>query len=64
MGVCAARIGPCACYSSGLRRAEIGQRHRISSKYLISYAAKMTWKEDNRRLLNNSKHEGLADPLS
>ena len=36
-------------YFSRLRRAEMGQHHHISGKYLLSYALEMAWREDNRR---------------
>src|SRR6266446_4055085 len=39
-------------YFSRLRRAEIGQHHRISGRYLFQYANEMAWREDNRRLPN------------
>jgi hypothetical protein len=39
-------------YFSRLRRAEIGQHHRISGRYLYQYANEMAWREDNRRLPN------------
>jgi transposase-like protein len=56
-------------FFSRLRRAEIGQHHHISGKYLIAYAAEMAWKEDNRRQPNGSLHEmavgaALAHPVS
>lgn len=52
-----------------MRRAEIGQHHRISGKYLKAYACEMAWKEDNRRVANGSQHEAvtgmaLAHPVS
>ena len=39
-------------YFSRLRRAEIGQHHRFSGRYLYQYANEMAWREDNRRLPN------------
>lgn len=56
-------------YFSRLRRAEIGQHHHISGKYLGFYAAEMAWKEDNRRTANGMQHEmaagaALAHPVS
>jgi transposase-like protein len=56
-------------YFSRLRRAELGQHHHISGKYLIAYAREMAWKEDNRRVPNGSQHEAvtsaaLAHPVS
>ena len=52
-----------------LRRAEVGQHHRISGKYLGFYAAEMAWREDNRRLANGALHQAatgaaLAHPVS
>ena len=47
-------------FFSRMRRAEIGQHHHISGKYLIAYAGEMAWKEDNRRLDNGSQHEAVA----
>jgi ISXO2-like transposase domain len=35
-------------YFSRLRRAEIGQHHHISGKYLGAYADEVAWKEDTR----------------
>ena len=43
-------------YFSRLRRAEMGQHHHISGKYLIAYAAEMAWREDNRRQANGALH--------
>jgi hypothetical protein len=56
-------------YFSRLRRAEVGQHHHISGKYLITYAAEMSWKEDNRRVANGTQHEmatgaALGHPVS
>ena len=56
-------------YFSRLRRAEIGQHHHISGKYLGAYAGEMAWKEDNRRQANGMQHEAatsaaLAHPVS
>ena len=56
-------------YFSRLRRAEIGQHHHISGKYLGAYAGEMAWKEDNRRTPNGTQHEmatgaALAHPVS
>jgi transposase-like protein len=56
-------------FFSRLRRAELGQHHHISGKYLIAYAREMAWKEDNRRVPNGSQHEAvtsaaLAHPIS
>ena len=46
-------------YFSRLRRAEWGQHHHISGKYLGAYAREMAWREDTRRRPNGSLH-GLA----
>jgi transposase-like protein len=56
-------------FFSRMRRAELGQHHHISGKYLLSYACEMAWKEDNRRMANGSQHEAvssmaLAHPVS
>jgi hypothetical protein len=56
-------------FFSRLRRAELGQHHHISGKYLISYAREMAWKEDNRRVDNGAQHTAvtgaaLAHPVS
>jgi transposase-like protein len=56
-------------FFSRLRRAELGQYHHISGKYLIAYAAEMAWKEDSRRQPNGAQHEAvtgaaLAHPVS
>jgi transposase-like protein len=56
-------------FFSRLRRAELGQHHHISGKYLISYAREMAWKEDHRRVDNGAQHTAvtgaaLAHPVS
>jgi transposase-like protein len=56
-------------FFSRMRRAELGQHHHISGKYLLSYACEMAWKEDNRRVANGSQYEmvtgmALAHPVS
>jgi hypothetical protein len=56
-------------YFSRLRRAELGQHHHISGKYLFAYAREMAWREDFRRQPNGSLHEmaagvALAHPIS
>jgi hypothetical protein len=56
-------------YFSRLRRAEWGQHHHISGKYLSAYAVEMAWREDNRRKANGALHEAatgaaLAHPIS
>lgn len=56
-------------FFSRMRRAEIGQHHHISGKYLAAYANEMAWKEDNRRVANGTQHvtvtaNALAHPVS
>ena len=56
-------------FFSRLRRAEIGQHHHISGKYLSLYAAEMAWREDRRRTANGGLHHAataaaLAHPVS
>lgn len=56
-------------YFSRLRRAEWGQHHHISGKYLAAYATEMAWREDFRRQSNGALHEmatsaALAHPVS
>jgi transposase-like protein len=56
-------------FFSRLRRAEIGQHHHISGKYLGFYAAEMAWREDNRRVPNGAQHQAaigaaLGHPVS
>jgi transposase-like protein len=56
-------------FFSRMRRAEWGQHHHISSKYLLAYAREMAWREDTRRQPNGSLHEmmmgaALAHPVS
>ena len=43
-------------FFSRLRRAEIGTHHRISGRYLASYASEMAWREDNRRVSNGEQY--------
>ncbi len=52
-----------------LRRAEMGQHHHISGKYLLAYAREMAWREDTRQQPNGTLHElatgaALAHPVS
>ena len=47
-------------FFSRLRRAEIGQHHHISGKYLGFYAAEMAWREDRRRVSNGDLHQAAA----
>lgn len=56
-------------FFSRMRRAEMGQHHHISGKYLVCYAREIAWKEDNRRVSNGSQHQtataaALAHPVS
>ncbi len=56
-------------YFSRLRRAELGQHHHISGKYLAAYAVEMAWREDSRRMPNGALHQAataaaLAHPVS
>ena len=56
-------------FFSRLRRAEMGQHHHISGKYLAAYAAEMAWREDRRRVPNGALHglataAALAHPVS
>jgi ISXO2-like transposase domain len=47
-----ANVNQAESYFSRLRRAEIGQHHRISGRLLYQYANEAAWREDNRRLPN------------
>jgi transposase-like protein len=47
-------------FFSRMRRAELGQHHHISGKYLLAYAGEMAWKEDNRRVDNGAQHKAVA----
>jgi transposase-like protein len=47
-------------YFSRLRRAEMGQHHHISGKYLGFYAAEMAFREDRRRIANEAMHQAVA----
>jgi transposase-like protein len=56
-------------FFSRLRRAEMGQHHHISGKYLAAYAVEMAWREDRRRMPNGALHgamtaAALAHPVS
>lgn len=48
-------------YFSRLRRAELGQHHHISGKYLYAYAREMAWREDRRRQPNGDLHTAMAN---
>ncbi|TPG38554.1 IS1595 family transposase [Roseomonas nepalensis] len=50
-------------YFSRLRRAEWGQHHHISGKYLGAYAGEMAWREDTRRQANGVLHQLAAAAL-
>jgi transposase-like protein len=47
-------------FFSRMRRAELGQHHHISGKYLLAYAGEMAWKEDNRRVDNGTQHTAVT----
>ena len=47
-------------FFSRLRRAELGQHHHISGKYLGFYAAEMAWREDRRRMPNGAMHQAVT----
>lgn len=56
-------------FFSRIRRAEIGIHHHIAGPYLSSYAAEMSWREDNRRVSNGEQFlmatgAALAHPVS
>jgi hypothetical protein len=56
-------------FFSRLRRAEMGQHHHISGRYLIAYAREIAWREDNRHQPNGSLYQmmtsaALAHPVS
>ena len=47
-------------YLSRLRRAEIGIHRHIAGAYLLRYAQKSSWREDNRRLSNGDQVNRIA----
>jgi hypothetical protein len=49
-----ANVNQAESYFSRLRRAEIGQHHRISGNLLHQYANEAAWREDNRRKPNGT----------
>ncbi len=56
-------------YFSRLRRAELGQHHHVSGKYLAAYAVEMAWREDTRQRANGTLHliavgAALGHPVS
>jgi transposase-like protein len=64
-----ANVNQAESYFSRLRRAEIGQHHRISGHLLHQYANEAAWREDNRRKPNGSNWNAvigaaLAGPKS
>jgi transposase-like protein len=64
-----ANVNQAESYFSRLRRAEIGQHHRISGDLLYQYANEAAWREDNRRRPNGTNWNtvigaALASPKS
>lgn len=56
-------------FFSRLRRAEWGQHHHISGKYLLADTREMAWREDSRRMPNGTLHTmatgaALGHPVS
>jgi hypothetical protein len=49
-----ANVNQAESYFSRLRRAEIGQHHRISRHLLYQYANEAAWRENNRRKPNGT----------
>jgi transposase-like protein len=47
-------------YFSRLRRAELGQHHRISGRHLHAYASEIAWREDYRRVSNGDQYGLIA----
>lgn len=47
-------------YFSRLRRAEFGQHHHISGRYLAAYAGEAAWREDHRRVTNGEQFTRVA----
>jgi len=47
-------------FFSRIRRSEFGIHHRISGKYLGSYASEMAWREDRRRVSNGAQFQNIA----
>lgn len=50
-------VSSCVLQGQRLRRAELGQQHHISGKYLLAYTVEMAWREDGRRLPNGALHQ-------
>lgn len=47
-------------YFARLRRAELGQHHHISGRYLAAYANEAAWREDHRRVSNGEQYGALT----
>jgi len=47
-------------YFSRLRRAELGHHHHIAGAYLLRYAQKASWREDNRWMANGDQVRQVA----
>ncbi len=47
-------------FFSRLRRMEVGTHHHIAGRYLASYAAEASWREDNRRVSNGDQTAMVA----
>jgi transposase-like protein len=47
-------------YFSRLRRAELGQHHRIAGPHLRAYACEIAWREDYRRVSNGDQYGLIA----
>jgi hypothetical protein len=43
-----------------MRRAEIGHHHHVSGPFLLRFAQKASWREDNRRLSNGEQVQRVA----
>ena len=50
-------------YFARLRRAELGQHHHVSGRYLGAYAIEMAWRGDRRRLANGTFHEAATSAV-
>jgi hypothetical protein len=47
-------------YFARLRRAEAGHHHHIAGPYLLRFAQKAAWREDNRRVTNGEQVHRVA----
>jgi hypothetical protein len=47
-------------YFGRLRRAEVGIHHHIAGAYLLRYAQKSSWREDNHRVSNGDQVNRVA----